>query len=150
MKTIIKQCNSNLFLRVTFLLILSLSACKVMLVPKYDEKIAEQIEAVSKSIDKLYLTMLETSSERTYSKFAEQYVNIEVELESILLKNKYRKKNSDTIEACESALELFKKYKEAHKKEKTIDDGTIIAYKESLKGRLEALLEIEKKKKIAE
>ncbi|HBN07035.1 MAG TPA: hypothetical protein DD434_14820 [Bacteroidales bacterium] len=155
MESIIKKINSNKFLFSVFIIsVLSFSACKVTFVPKYDGKIAEQIELVSKSVDKLYLTMLETTTEadggRAYDKFAEQYIDIDIELHSLLNKNKARKGNEETIRICESVIEMFDKYKNNHKNNNTISDAIIKLNLVYLRGILYPLAVAEEAKKMSE
>ena len=151
MKPIIKQ--HTLIILSTFIFsTLFFDACKVILVPKYDDKVAEQIESVTKSIDRLYLTMLETTTEadggRVYSKFADQYIAIDIELISLLNKNKAREKNEETIKICEKAISMFDKYKNEHKKENTINDADIKLNLEYLRGILYPLMISEDAKKM--
>jgi len=155
MKTIIRQSRPKLITWSAFVLsILLFSACKVVLVASYDDRVTEQIENVSKSIDKFYLTMLETATEadggRVYGKFAEQYITIEVELQSLLNKNKVRTKNEETVKICERTITLFEKYKNEHKKENTINDTDIKLNLNNLRRMLEPLMISEKAKKMAQ
>lgn len=116
-------------LSVVILSLLALNSCKVTFIPGYDAKIAEQIENTSKAVDKFYLSMLDTTSAekggRAFSKFSEQYVNIEVELNSLLNKNRIRPLNENSIRICEISIQLWMKYKAEHKKDNTLSDGLI-------------------------
>ena len=155
MKTIIVPSRrKQIVLSALIFTTLLFSACKVLFVPKYDDKIAEQIEYVTKSVDRLYLTMLETSTEangeRAYSKFAEQYIAIEIELQSLLNKNKARTKNEETVKICEETISMFEKYKNEHKKENSISDADIKLNLEYLRGILYPLMISEQAKKMAE
>jgi len=154
MKTFITQSRPKIILSAFILSAIIFSSCRIVLVSSYDGKIAEQIETVSKSIDKLYLTMLETTTEadggRVFSKFAEQYVAIDVELHSLLNKNKAREKNEETVKICEKVIVMFDKYKNEHKRENTISDADIRLNMEYLRGVLFPLMVSEKAKKIAE
>lgn len=113
-----------------FLLALSITGCKVTLVPNYDEGIAKQIEATLKTVDEFYLTMLETTKnqggQRAYSNFIKPYIAIEIELQSLLDKNRVRPLNKNSIAICENTLQQFKKYKDKHKEDNTISDENII------------------------
>lgn len=123
-----KPLKNNSILTITFIL-LALYSCKVTFVPKYDATIIEQIDVTSKTVDKFYLMMLETTNSvnegRRFDKFSEQYVDIEVELTSLLNKNKIRPLNSNSIKICEITLQLWLKYKEEHRKDNTLSDGLI-------------------------
>jgi PBP1b-binding outer membrane lipoprotein LpoB len=154
MKTIVTQNRTKHTIFAALLLSTMLfSACKVAFVPNYDDKIAEQIENIAKSVDKLYLTMLETSTEanggRAYSVFADQYIAIEIELHSLLNKNAARKKNENTVKICEKTIELFEKYKNEHKERNTINDANIKLNLEYLRGILYPLMISEEAKRLA-
>ncbi|MEI7829611.1 MAG: hypothetical protein WCI31_07565 [Prolixibacteraceae bacterium] len=121
--------RKRIILSAFILMILSLNACKVTLLPGYDANISEQIVSTAKAVDKFYQSMQDnTSAEnggRTFSKFSEQYVNIEVELNALLSKNKIRPLNQNSTRICEITLELWTKYKEEHKKDNTLSDGLV-------------------------
>jgi hypothetical protein len=109
--------------------IAAINACRVQFIPAFDAKISEQIDLTSKAVDKFYLTMLETTSTendgRAFKKFADEYVEIEVELNSLLNKNKIRPLNKNSTRICEITLQLWQKYKLEHKDDNTLSDGLI-------------------------
>ena len=116
------------FLIVSFTSILFFS-CRLTLVPSYDEVIEQQIEVLAKDVDRFYLNMLETTSNendgRAFELFANSYVDIEVELNSMLNKNKVRPLNENSTRICEITLELWIKYKNEHKTDNNLSDGVI-------------------------
>jgi hypothetical protein len=124
-----RHLKKRIILSAFILMFLSLNACKVTLLPGYDANISEQIVNTAKAVDKFYLSMQDnTSAEnggRAFSKFSEQYVNIEVELNALLSKNKIRPLNQNSTRICEITLELWTKYKEEHKKDNTLSDGLV-------------------------
>lgn len=73
--------------------------------------------------------MLETTDAenngRNYDKFGEQYVSIEVEINSLLNQNKIRPLNQNSTRICEITLELWQKYKNEHKTDNTLSNGLI-------------------------
>lgn len=120
--------------RTFFILVLSIniafmSSCRVSLLPSYDAQLTQQIETVSRKVDSFYLSMLETTvtrdSGRAYVNFAMQYVDIEVELNSLLNRNKIRPLNANSTRICQITLDLWVKYKEEHKADNTLTDGLI-------------------------
>ena len=131
----------------------ALGSCRVMWLPSYDASISEQVENTSKAVDKLYLLMLETTSAenegRAFSKFAEQYVDIEVELNSLLNKNRIRPLNENSTRICEITLELWTKYKEEHKADNTLGDGQIKLNQMAFRDLFNAMQVAEKGKEIA-
>ncbi len=109
--------------------LLTITACKVTFVPAYDAQITQQIDQTAKAVDKFYLFMLETTASdtigRSFTKFSEQYINVEVEMNSLLNKNKIRPLNENSTRICEINLQLWQKYKEEHKRKNTLSDGVI-------------------------
>ncbi len=139
-------------LSVVILSLLALNSCKVTFIPGYDAKIAEQIENTSKAVDKFYLSMLDTTSAekggRAFSKFSEQYVNIEVELNSLLNKNRIRPLNENSTRICEITIQLWMKYKAEHKKDNTLSDGLIIVNRKTFSDLFYAMQVAEKGKEM--
>jgi hypothetical protein len=120
------------FIRIYLLIAVStflFYSCRITLIPSYDEVIAQQTETLAKEVDKFYLNMLETTTSenngRAYELFANSYVDIEVELNSILNKNKARPLNENSTRICEITLELWIKYKNEHKEDNELSDGLI-------------------------
>jgi hypothetical protein len=109
--------------------LLFLFSCRVTLLPEYNAELSKDIENTAKMVDKFYLLMFETTSAendgRSYDKFAGQYVEIEVEINSLLNQNKIRPLNENSIRICEITLELWRKYKEEHKTDNTLSNGLI-------------------------
>lgn len=105
------------------------SSCRVTLIPDYNSTVADQIEKTAKDVDLFYLKMLETTSdendERAFVNFTEDYVKIEVDIVALLNKNKIRPYNENSTKICELTLNLWKKYKEEHKKDNTLSNGVI-------------------------
>ena len=112
-----------------FIGLLLLFSCRVTLLPEYSAELSKNIENTAKLVDKFYLLMYETTSAendgRNYDKFAGQYVEIEVEINSLLNRNKIRPLNENSTRICEITLELWQKYKEEHKTDNTLSNGLI-------------------------
>lgn len=130
----------NLFL---FLLFFALfNGCAVKLVADYDAQMSKEIIRISKEVDLFYGQMIEMEPEkRTYSAFKETWLKIEVDLRALILQNKARQKNEESIAIIETTLEKWLKYKAKHKqnsKKATLPptDANYIAaeniYKESM------------------
>ncbi len=129
MQHLFKQLKPALVLFV-FLQLICLSSCRVNLLPPYSEAIAQEIAQTAKTVDRFYLIMAETTSakdnSRQYTKYAEQYAEIEVALGSLLHKNKIRPLNENTARICEIAVQIWAKYKKEHKEDNNITDGLIL------------------------
>lgn len=144
-----KNKTLSLLLLLSFLLV----SCKVQLVAPYDDGIMQQIETTAKEIDRFYLTMLERTNEvdsgRAYEVFQKQYINFEVELNSLLLKNKVKPLNESSTRICEITLELWRKYKAEHEKDNTLSDGLIKLNRNTFNDLFFAMQSAEKGKQIA-
>lgn len=152
MKQQINLYSKRVLFSIFFLGVIALNSCKVTFIPSYDADISKQIENVTKEVDKFYLSMLEITSAsnngRVFSNFAEQYVNIEVELNSLLNKNKIRPLNENSTRICEITVELWIKYKEEHKRDNTLSDGLIKLNRKTFSDLFFAMQVAEKGKEI--
>ena len=124
-------------------------SCRVTFLPSYDEKLYAQIEETAKSVDILYLTMLEKDG-KSYIKYVDNYVLIQAELASILAKNKIRPQNKSSVRICEITLEKWIKYKNEHRDTNggLINRGQIESNKQLFKQLFEAMLIEEKAKEL--
>lgn len=113
----------------SFLLVLivyTISGCRVQYVADYDDNIRNDIISIAEGIDMVYTLLLETpEADRTYESFKEDYLDIEVSLRSLLMKNKIRPLNEESTRQTEIALELWLEDKEAHKEDDTVSDFII-------------------------
>ncbi len=154
MKQQINLYSKRVLLSVVFLSVLAFNSCKVTFIPSYDAGISEQIENTTKAVDKFYLSMLETTSTlnngRAYNNFSGQYVNIEVELNSLLNKNKIRPLNENSTRICEITIQLWIKYKEEHKNDNTLSDGLIKLNRKTFSDLFFAMQVAEEGKKIVD
>jgi len=139
---------------ISFLLIsiLLFSTCKVTFVPEYDAELSSQIDETAKMVDKFYLEMLETTSNqnggRAFEGFIQGYIDIEVELNSLLNKNKIRPLNDNSTRICEITLQLWTKYKEEHKTDNALSDGLIKLNRQTFSDLFYAMQVAEKAKEI--
>jgi hypothetical protein len=96
--------------------ILYLSSCRVSLLPNYDPDIAQQIINTAKANDKLYLELLAASTDkRDYKDYQQEYLQIEVEINSINFKEQIRKKDTDMLALVKDVHTHFSKYQRDHK-----------------------------------
>jgi len=106
--------------------LLFISGCTVQFVAEYDESIKNEIIRISNEIDKFYAILLETEqTERTYENFKEEYLTIEVDLRTLLTRNKIRPLNDESTKQTEIALELWLDDKEQHKANETVSNFII-------------------------
>lgn len=137
------------------LVLVSLSAvsCHIQMVADYDDGIMQQIETTAKEIDRFYLQMLEGTTEadggRAYANFQKQYIDFEVELNSLLMKNKIKPLNESSTRICEITLELWRKYKTEHQKDNTLSNGIIRLNRKTFDDLFFAMQSAEKGKQIS-
>lgn len=154
MKTMLLQSRFKIqSLLILLALSLSFISCKVQLVAPYDDGMVQQIETTAKEIDRFYLIMLEVTAEeengRAYAIFQEQYINFEVELNSLLTKNKVKPVNEHSGRICEITLQLWRKYKAEHKEQDYLSDGEIKLNRKTFDDLFFAMISAEKGKQIA-
>ncbi|ASB48447.1 hypothetical protein [Alkalitalea saponilacus] len=117
------------FFVLIFAFLLITSSCRIQLIADYDANVAEQIGRTAMKVERFYLTMLETTTVenngRAYDHFTEGYIDVEVELISLLNRNRVRPLNENSVRICEITLELWQKYKMEHKEDNSISDGVI-------------------------
>ena len=152
MKTIFRVQLRTHLLFLIIVLALFFEGCRVTLVPDYDDSISQEILETAKRVDKFYLDMLETTvnenGDRSYDKLVDSYVEIEIELGSLLNKNKIRPLNENSTRICEITLELWVKYKEEHKEDNELSDGLIKLNRLTFSDLFYAMLVAEKAKEI--
>ena len=137
--------------RITLILLVvsSLFACRVTLVPEYNAKLEDEISKAAKANDKLYIDLLDSSPEkRIYDNYKEKYNDIESDINSIQLKNEARNKNEDFLKIIKNLKEGFIEAKKYHKENKTLSDGEIKAYQATLSGLWKPLYIAERSLKI--
>ena len=107
--------SARRFIGALFVAVL-IQGCAIKLVADYDANVAQEIINVSKEVDKFYGDLIETSdSVRTYAKFKERYIQIEVNIRALIVKNKARPLNDESISIAETTLAKWLKYKDKHK-----------------------------------
>lgn len=125
---------------------LSFTACRVHLVPGYDNEIVKQITSSAKATDKLFFLIEEAEGEgRAYSKFTEKYTDIRVELNDLLRKETARYKGEDLVKITENLIATFQKYRDRHKLEDSAIKNAVLALqREYMNAQFDALLAAEK------
>lgn len=102
-----------------------LSGCPVKLVADYDGNTFEETVKLSKKVDLFYGNLLEIREpERQYKKFAEQYVEIESDIRSLVTRNQARPLNAESTKISETILGLWVKYKQNHQATDGYSNGT--------------------------
>ena len=108
---------------------LFLSSCKVQFVSDYNARLADQTEEIAQTVDFFYLNMKEnTETEyngRAYQYFVDDYLRIEVKLNSLVRKNSIQPLNDSSAELCTLVVQEWIKNRETHKSNDGISDEEI-------------------------
>jgi hypothetical protein len=107
-----------------------LIGCRVQYVADYDDTVYNEIISVAKEIDMFYTILLSTSAEeRLYENFIDEYLTIEVDLRSLLMRNEIRSLNEESTRQTEIALELWLEDKSQHKENNSVSDFIITQHR---------------------
>ena len=130
--------------------LLAFASCKVQLVANYDVELSNEINSTAKKVDNFYLTMQEIPvANRQFSNFSPTYIDIEVDLNSLVTKNRVRPLNTESTRIAEITLQLWEKYKEEHKKDNTLSNGLIKLNKKTFSDMFYAMQVAEEGKKVS-
>ncbi|MEO6219906.1 MAG: hypothetical protein ABIO81_05725 [Ginsengibacter sp.] len=123
----------KIFSILAFLLV-HLYSCQVQLVPQYNAELEQQIVNAAKMSDKLYLEIINAPADKkSFSFYAVKYLDVEVEINSVLLKNETRPRAGDIVASAQKLKDFFVKAMEDHKNKHTLSDGEALIYNEQLK-----------------
>jgi hypothetical protein len=128
---------------------LSLSGCGFRYVADYNSALSDEIIRVAKKVDFFYAILQNMpDSLRTFDKSVGQYTEIEVDLNSIVMRNKIRPLNSESTKIAETALSFWCKYKDMHKKENTYKNAKIVLHRKRMGRVFSAMFNAEEAKKM--
>ena len=130
--------------------LLVFASCKVQLVSNYDVELSNEINSTAKKVDNFYLTMQEIPADkRQFANFSSSYIDIEVDLNSLVTKNRVRPLNAESTRIAEITLKLWEKYKEEHKMDNTLSNGLIRLNKKTFSDMFYAMQVAEEGKKVS-
>lgn len=97
-----------------------LAGCSLTLIDEFDKDTLDATFAVARKVDEFYARLLDRpAGDRRYAELSDAYNAIEADLNSLVLRNKVRPYNEDSVTIVTNALTLWQKYKAGHK----ADDG---------------------------
>jgi hypothetical protein len=116
-------------------------SCRITLVPPYDASMEESVIKTAKLNDALYLQMQELKEpDRKYETFLSKYLDIELEINSLVMKTKAMEHNKDLLVIVENLQKLFVQFKNDHKSKSTISDADILLNQAQIKAAWTSLL----------
>ncbi|MBQ4839334.1 MULTISPECIES: hypothetical protein [Pseudoalteromonas] len=133
---------------IAMILALSLaSGCSLNLVSDYDRASQQQMMKLMQKIDGFYLHMQHVDvPKRQYSHYASSYLNIEVDVNALLQRQKVRSLNELTIKQVEILLQLWQQARKAHQEQNSISDFIIKRRRSEYQRVLLAMIRGEKSK----
>ncbi|OOZ38215.1 hypothetical protein BOW53_16245 [Solemya pervernicosa gill symbiont] len=121
------------------------------MVSDYDARLAQEINEVSKEVDVFYGGLIETKeSDRMYSKYKDKYIQIEVDIRSLLVQNKKRPLNSESSNVIEKTLNKWLKYKKAHSDTNAYKTGLAKIHRTRFTRHFSAMTAAEEAKKLTQ
>lgn len=94
------------------------SCTHIRLVADYDQATRDEILVVARRVDVFYARLEETpETARLYGPFADEYIEVEADLQSLLRRNKARSLNDESIRINVIILDFWKKYRARHRQE---------------------------------
>jgi hypothetical protein len=108
-------------------LITAVAGCRATFVPPYDASIEAQIIKTARLTDALYLGMLDVKeADRNYDLYAAKYLEVQIDINSLLLKTQIRDHNKDLLVIVQNLKKLFEQFKDDHKKKIILADADIM------------------------
>ncbi len=89
-----------------------------------------------------------SESEREYRKFSKDYIDIESDIRSLVIRNKMRPLNEESIKISETILGEFMKYRKKHKDENLYKNTLITLHRNRLLRLFTAMSVAEQAKQI--
>jgi len=126
--------NTSLFYSLLLIPVIFLAGCRASFVPAYDAALQTQIENAAKATDMMYLQLMSSpDSLKSFDHYLNEYLNIESDINSLLLKNEVRPKATDIVASIKILKDYFIKAKEDHAKRGVISNAEALIYNEQLK-----------------
>lgn len=132
--------------RLSFLVLIfsCLSACKVQFVSDPDARLADQVEEAAQSVDYFYLNLQDNSTSefqgRAFQNFSDDYLKIEVKLNSIVRRNRLSPLNNTSYEISQIALTQWQSNKAKHKAKDQLSDEEITSCRQAMNELFYAIL----------
>ncbi len=148
-KPVIRRNNLSVIIALLFTMSMVLG-CGMLQIADYDSKTAEAVVTTAKSVDIFYGKLLETSpDQREYSSYSDSYVELETELRALVMMNKIRPLNTESTQIAEIILEMWIKYKDAHKTKNEYKDALAKLHRKRFIRLFTAMTVAEEAKKMA-
>ena len=127
--------------------LLLLNACAINQVSDYDAQSLNQMQLVAKKVDYFYAQLSYLPKDkRTYQQSAKQYLEVEVDLNALKLRQQIRSTNELTLKQVEIAQALWSDDRKTHQKKNTISDFIIKRHRQQFQRVFLAMIKGEESK----
>lgn len=124
-----------------------LQACSLQLISEYDKKSLDQTEKIAEKVDYFFARLSYTPvMDRNYIDFAQSYLDIEVDLNSLNMRQKSRPLNELTTKQVDIVTKLWKESREQHKRKNTMSDFLIARHRRQFNQMFLAIIKGEESK----
>ena len=133
------------------LALLVLSGCaQVKLVADYDKEVLAETFALAKRVDLFWANYLEaTGEDRKYDTIKKEMIGIEVEMNSLLLKNEARDENKQTTQQVENVIAVWGRTGGLIKSQGSISNTSAKAYRLQMADAIKYIVTGEEAKNIS-
>ena len=133
------------------LVLLILSGCaQVKLVADYDKEVLADTFDLAKRVDMFWANYLEaTGEDRKYDTVKQEIIGIEVDMNSLLLKNEARDENKQTTEQVENVIAVWSRTAGLIKSQGSISNTSAKAYRVQMSDAIKYIVTGEEAKNIS-
>ena len=130
------------------LVMLALSSCApVKLVADYDKEVLADTFDLAKRVDLFWANYIEaTGEDRKYEAIKEEVIGVEVDMNSLLLKNEARDENKQTTEQIEKVIDVWDRAAGLIKSQGSISNTSAKSYRVQLADAIKYIVTGEKAK----
>ena len=106
--------------------LLLLTGCTLRLVAPYDLQTVQQAQSIERDIEFLYLSLQAVpENERLYSRFADQYLKIDVNIRGLERRQARREQNQETLKQAQTLVQFWQQDMKTHQQKHTLSDFLI-------------------------
>lgn len=125
----------------------ALFACSASLISDQDPKSLNMMEEVAENVDYMYTKMsYMPANERNYHKFSDYYLDVEVKLNALKIRQEMRVMNELTLKQVDIVVQLWRQDRIKHQTKNTLSDFLLKRHKQQYQRLFTALIKAESAK----
>lgn len=134
-------------LAAVFILIFGLSACSLQQVAYFDEGSLQMTQDLSIRVDMFFAKLQrQTKEQRAYANSENDYLEISVQLNALLVRNQNRQFNQLSVEQIELLIQLWENEEKSHKQRNLIPDALIKLHRKQFQTAFASIMRAEQYK----